>query len=365
MSYIKKVLRYSVLYTAKCLGLFSLSRYLTRSALRILCYHGAAIDDEYCYSPGTFMTGATFRRRMAFLKRWCPILGLDEAVQRQNDGTLPDHATVITIDDGWYGTYSVFFPVLKEFGFKATLYITSYYVLKQTQVFNMFVGYLLWRHSDRSIDLAHIDSSLEGVFALSDPKDRGNAYKQILTYAETALDARDRQRLAERIAQELGHDVQHVCSARILALMTGEEIREMADSGIDIQLHTHRHRLPADDRRAMELEISENAAVLRELTRAPLVHLCYPSGFYVAQQLPWLEALGLRTATTTMRGFNYPETPRLELRRFLDSEAICDIEFEAELSGFFELIRRVGTRTAPQRSPALTRGTTGSQRSRE
>jgi hypothetical protein len=36
---------------------------------------------------------------------------------------------------------------------------------------------------------------------------------------------------------------------------------------------------------------------------------------------------------------NYPETPKLLLRRFLDSDIVSDIEFEAEICGFGELIR--------------------------
>jgi hypothetical protein len=43
-----------------------------------------------------------------------------------------------------------------------------------------------------------------------------------------------------------------------------------------------------------------------------------------------------------MHGFNRSTTPKLELRRFLDSEAISFLEFEAEMCGFFELIRKTG-----------------------
>jgi peptidoglycan/xylan/chitin deacetylase (PgdA/CDA1 family) len=41
---------------------------------------------------------------------------------------LPGCATVVTIDDGWYGTYKFMGPILKEHGFQATLYIASYYL---------------------------------------------------------------------------------------------------------------------------------------------------------------------------------------------------------------------------------------------
>ena len=49
----------------------------------------------------------------------------------------------------------------------------------------------------------------------------------------------------------------------------------------------------------------------------------------------------METATTCEPGLNSPSTPRLSLHRFLDGEDITQIEFEAEVSGFTELLRSV------------------------
>lgn len=51
--------------------------------------------------------------------------------------------------------------------------------------------------------------------------------------------------------------------------------------------------------------------------------------------------MGIESATTCLSGFNYPNTARLELRRFLDGENIAQVEFEAEISGFLELGRKL------------------------
>ncbi len=121
------------------------------------------------------------------------------------------------------------------------------------------------------------------------------------------------------------------------------QIGELAADGVDIQLHTHRHILPAD-RAGVEREIRDNAAVLEPIAGSAREHFCYPSGIYDASRLPWLEALGIRSATTVAPGFGYRDTPRMELPRILDSEALADIEFEAEMSGFIELTRKLRTR---------------------
>jgi hypothetical protein len=56
---------------------------------------------------------------------------------------------------------------------------------------------------------------------------------------------------------------------------------------------------------------------------------------------PWLTSLGIDSAVTCEPGFNYRQTSKLALKRFLDGAHIPQIEFEAELSGFNELIRPI------------------------
>jgi hypothetical protein len=98
-----------------------------------------------------------------------------------------------------------------------------------------------------------------------------------------------------------------------------------------------------EDQALVEREILQNRAFLEPLGTTDLKHFCYPSGIWSERHWPSLAALGVATATTCDPGLNYPSTPRLSLRRFLDGENIAQIEFEAELSGFCELLRRART----------------------
>jgi hypothetical protein len=56
--------------------------------------------------------------------------------------------------------------------------------------------------------------------------------------------------------------------------------------------------------------------------------------------LPWLEEAQVESATTCDPGMNRRGDSLLTLRRFLDSSETSQLEFEAELSGFSELLRR-------------------------
>ena len=81
--------------------------------------------------------------------------------------------------------------------------------------------------------------------------------------------------------------------ARSLSLMTMEEIRETAEAGVSIQLHTHRHRFPVDEH-AVRREIEDNRAVLESVPGVSAHHFCYPSGDWSEEQWPWLEQARVR-----------------------------------------------------------------------
>ncbi|MFL5266652.1 MAG: hypothetical protein ACJ8AH_08660 [Stellaceae bacterium] len=63
------------------LRLFRIARLITSNGLRILCYHGFALADEYKYRGTLFIKDELFSRCMGYLKRNnYPILSLNNAL---------------------------------------------------------------------------------------------------------------------------------------------------------------------------------------------------------------------------------------------------------------------------------------------
>jgi len=330
----------AALYVARSCGLFALARSLTADRLRILCYHGVALDDEFDFQPMLFMRAATFADRLdRLLRTGHLVLPLGEALDRLRQGTLPRAAVVITIDDGWFGTLREMAPALARRGLPATLYLATYYVEKQTQVFNVAAAYALWRSKSKTLDLSDVDPGLEGRFDLSDPARRSLALDALRSWADGLDSANERQALLERLYGVLGLDLERVRRQRMFTFMSSGEAATLPSQGMELQLHTHRHRFPGRDPAALADEIESNRASLSRVATGPFRHLCYPSGEYDRGAFPQLAALGIVSATTTLPGMNDSGTPPLELRRFLDSETCSTIRFEAEVSGFLELVR--------------------------
>lgn len=332
-------LKDSVLRTAKRLGWFPLARRVTRRGLRILCFHGFAAEDEAQYRGGTFLRRETLAARLQLLADEAyPVLPLNEAVRRLYEGTLPDGATVITVDDGFYTTSTIFRAALRHHDFPATVYQTTYYMQKRTPVFRLVVTFMIWRARGRYVDISGLPGYGDARVDLSSESERDRFGHCVISYGETKLDEPGRVELSRRLGKLLGVDYDEIADRRLMSLMTADEVRELGED-LDIQLHTHRHVFPADDEKRCIREVVQNREILESITGKPANHLCYPSGLYEPAQLSWLDSLGVVSSTTSNAGFNYAGTSPLELNRYLDQEANSQLVFEAEMSGFLELAR--------------------------
>ena len=331
-------LKQSLYAGARAAGLFRLSRLLTRDALRIVCWHGTSLADEHRVFPGLFLSPDDLERRLLALHRY-PVLPLEEAVRRLRAGTLPPAAVALTIDDGFRGTLRHAWPALQRHGFPATLYATTYHVEHGTPVFRLLVQWAFHESREPVLDLSQLGVGMVGAVRMTPGAGRTEAMWRLIRHAEERLSEPERQALADRIAAALEVDLGPVRQGRWLSLASAGELRAAAGEGLDLQLHTHRHRFPTS--RALALrELRDNRAVLEPLAGRPLRHFCYPSGYFRPVHLGWLEEAQVESATTCDPGMNRRGDSLLTLRRFLDSAETSQIEFEAELAGFSELLRR-------------------------
>lgn len=330
------------LRVARRLGLFSLADRLTARDLRILCYHGASWEDEHRFRPALFMSPAVFEQRMRWLaSRRFEVLALNDALRLRREGRLPRRSVVITIDDGWSGTAEFMLPVLRQHDFPATLYIATGPVSQAGPVLHVLVDYLLWRGRARQLDLSAVTASLAGRFPLRTEPERDAVATRINDHLRTLDTQAQRHEVIARLRTALGEGAIPASSARVIELLTLTELARVRDAGVDLQLHTHNHRMPINDEEELRREIELNRATLAVAATATLHHFCYPSGRFQIRMLPTLRELGIASATTCEPGFVQARTPDLLLPRFLDRDDLDPIVFEAEVSGLLELARRI------------------------
>lgn len=318
-----------------------------RQRLLILAYHGIALSDEHVFNGSQFISADFFRNRLELLRKSkCAVLPLGEAVERLYADDLPDRALAITFDDGLSDFYRRAFPLIKEFDVPVTLYLTTFYSSYQRPVFDLMCAYLLWKGQSNVLDL----KKLTGQDLQTDLRrldSREAALAQIRDFASgQKLSADEKDALAASLAAHLDVDYNTLLEQRAMHNLTADEVGKLAAGGIDIQLHTHRHRTPLD-RELFLREIEDNRKSIQEMSGTNPKHFCYPSGVYDPQFLPWLREAGVSSATTCESGFASRSCHQLLLPRFLDNATLSPIEFESWLTGVSAALpqRRVGART--------------------
>ncbi len=303
------------------------------SRLLILCYHGISIDDEHEWDPELYMPQSRFHRRLeAIRKSGCQVLALAEALERLQRGALDRPSVVITFDDGAHDFYARALPLIREYAFPVTVYLTTYYCGKCLPVFDVMCSYLLWKARGRILDALPITGERR-TYDLTTPGRLASSAVELRRFAEEQmLSAVQKHELSARLAVQTGIDFDVILAKRILQIMSPGEVMEAARSGVDVQLHTHRHRAPRDQS-AFAKEIEENRGFIEALTGTATRHFCYPSGMYSSEFFPWLRQLGVCSATSCEPGLATSESNPLLLPRVVDTCAVSDAQFEGWLSG--------------------------------
>jgi peptidoglycan/xylan/chitin deacetylase (PgdA/CDA1 family) len=311
-----------------------------RQRLLILAYHGVSLSDEHLWNGSQFISTDVFRTRLQQLRKSrCEVLPLGEAVERLYANDLPDRAVAITFDDGTSDFYRRAFPLIKEFGFPVTLYLTTFYSYYNRPVFDLMCSYLLWKGRNEILDLKMITGE-DLRIDLGTGHAQETARLAIHAFARARkLSAEEKDALLANLARQTRIDYDLLLSQRVMHNLTPNEVTQLAADGADIQLHTHRHRTPGD--RALFIrEIEDNRRSIQEMAGTHASHFCYPSGVYDPRFLPWLGESGVVSGTTCETGFASRDSNRLLLPRFLDNNTLSPIEFESWLTGISAALPR-------------------------
>jgi len=88
----------------------------------VLSYHNFSLDRS---TSRMTVTKTAFEEQMKFLKdNGYRVIPLDQLVDfLQFKRQIPEKSVVITLDDGWRSAYEVALPILKEYGYPATLFV--------------------------------------------------------------------------------------------------------------------------------------------------------------------------------------------------------------------------------------------------
>jgi peptidoglycan/xylan/chitin deacetylase (PgdA/CDA1 family) len=237
-----------------------------------------------------------FHRKMRWLARFFNVLSLRSAIGRLRDGTLPPRAVSITFDDGYADNVEVAFPILRELGLEATVFVATHF-LSGENMWNDRIIESIRSTSKQVIDLT--DSGLT-VVDLSGIELRREAVGRLLAHAKY-LDHVARDEFVRELERRAGT---RICGS---LMMTPDLVRDAAQSGMEIGAHTRTHPiLSRISREAAQSEISGSKRDLESLLHREVALFAYPNGApgkdYGQEHSQMVRALGFDGAVCTRWG---------------------------------------------------------------
>lgn len=291
-----------------------LSSRRSRGYFIVLMYH-AVVRSPLELPNWCFIEESSFRRQMQYLKRRFEVVALSEAVERLRSNRLCAPTAVITFDDGFQNNHDVAFPILREAGLPATIFLntgligtsdTPWFCRLHQAISSARQPTLQWNGQQ---------------FDLSGSAAKASVYKALRTKLKQLPQP---QLLAEvrRIVEALGDMSDRAIDiGSPFRMLTREAIAEMSSSGLlEFGAHTHTHailrHLPLEQRRD---EIGRSVSAVRDLTGRPCELFAYPNGRaedFDDEAIELLATHGIRAALTAIPGPNDADAPLLRLRRY-------------------------------------------------
>jgi peptidoglycan/xylan/chitin deacetylase (PgdA/CDA1 family) len=335
-------IKIATLFIARALGAYAMARLITRKHVRILCYHGGAMADEAAYNPKLFCSAEHVGRRLQWLKRRkFDVVTLDEALDVLDAKAPPKRLpTVVTFDDGWFSTAHQLVPVLAQAGVPSTLYLTTEEYQRGWPVLSVAIRYAIWKSGRRHVA---IDGSpaFDGDYDFGQAGHADRLVWRVRDWIMASATTRDEACACLRgFAETIGLPGDALMlDTRRFDTMTEDEMLELAAQGCRVELHGHAHYYPSGDPHAFQRNVLACGDIIRDAGLPEPVHYCYPGGAFDAGAGEVLARIGVRSATTCKPGLIDGKTPRFYLPRFLDGDSVHALEFEAEMSGLFHLVR--------------------------
>jgi CelD/BcsL family acetyltransferase involved in cellulose biosynthesis/peptidoglycan/xylan/chitin deacetylase (PgdA/CDA1 family) len=296
-----------------------------RPAVHIFQYHRINADRD------PFLGGLAveaFRAQMQYLASVFPIVSLDQVAQ----GVFPDqhqYCAAVTFDDGYRDNFVCAFPILKQLGIPATIFLATGYVDSgQLPWYDQVrLAFKLTTRAYFSVDRGGPGGSLKVVGSRLSLMERTLGWLRRIPEVERGPGLQE-------VFRELG-----VASDVNLPnqMLRWEDIRQMSKQNISFGAHTVTHpvlsQIPVSQ---LKPEIEGSKRTIEKRLQQPVAHFAYPFGQAADlnnEARHAVQAAGFTTAVTTMWGLNELGDDPLLLKRFTPWETNL-AEFKMKLDWF-------------------------------
>jgi peptidoglycan/xylan/chitin deacetylase (PgdA/CDA1 family) len=214
-----------------------------------------------------------FCSQLKFLKRYFSIVTLDTIVKNLNEKKLFDKPTIaITVDDGYKDNYDLLFPVLKENGASATIFLVTGFIGTDQKIWTERLLHLITHSKVKELVFEELYPGEE--FEMSSWDGKKHAYIRF-KHKLKDFSLKKRNEYIDEISRRLGNPPVNFGPT----MLNWDQVREMADAGIVFGAHTVRHpilsKIPIEEAKE---EIVFSKEKIEEELGTMVRHFAYPNG---------------------------------------------------------------------------------------
>jgi peptidoglycan/xylan/chitin deacetylase (PgdA/CDA1 family) len=292
---------------------------LSFQALTVLTYHriGKADGGDELAVDVFDAEPEELSKQIAVIKTYGTVISMADFRLFQQGRKLPPNPVLLTFDDGYTDCKDVALPILQREGVSATFFIPTAYPDAGKLFFWDRVSLLMHRCRVERVELSYPSRLV--LFPRRDPI----AATALLCDSIKATPNLDMSRLWDELEQAAGVSLSVEAERAIAAktIMSWSEVRALADAGMDIQSHSHSHRVlntltPA----SAHEDLLRSSTILQEVLGRAIDTVAYPVGYCLEGAMRRAPAdanfaLGFtnRTGVCNLSRFDPLNVPRLSM----------------------------------------------------
>ena len=246
-------------------------------SLPILAYHRVLDDDTSRFPFDDQLISAdsmAFRKQMSFVRDNFETVSFEDLHRHEIEGRpWPRRALIITFDDGYRDNYTNAYPILREFGLKATVFLATGHIGRSDLFWWDRVAYLVKHTKQASIA---VPGGKDEPHALNGAASRRVAIDRILEWIKRAPEQLKNEYLAG-LPRILELQVPRGTAEGMH--LTWDEVQEMSAGGIEFGSHTVTHPILANvGEQQLEAELFQSKRQIETVLGKDVLAFAYPVG---------------------------------------------------------------------------------------
>lgn len=241
-------------------------RFLSRNHPKILMYHRISENPN-----GEGISADQFRRQVDIIKKYFQPMTLRDLMHAHDVGKVPEHAVVVTFDDGYSDFAEIAYPILKEAGVPATLFVTTGFVNGDLWLWPDQLRYAI----QHSVENEVVVDGMPETVNLSEDSNR--AWNRIADFC-LGISNKKKLELIDELFIKLGVNKPKLVPDCFRPI-SWSQLRSMSDEGLDIGSHSISHPILTKlNYENLLTELAESRNQIESKINRPVVSFCYPNG---------------------------------------------------------------------------------------